>query len=149
MTNILRLIQVQIFAIGIILINVCLLIPNLIECLMWKSGVTIGYAAIELVFIYISLIFFFVAIIALIEEININYRIHALITTMFLFFVSCVFAYRIISAIIFIFLLLYSILFLMLFKQTRNTKKHNYRTINIIGFIITLIWSIIDFKFLR
>lgn len=149
MIRIFKFIQTQFFAIGIILINICFLIPNLVECLIWKSGVTIGYAAIELAFIYIALIFFVIAIISLVEYININFRIHALIITMLLCLVSFIFAFRIISYIMFVFLLLYSILFLKLFRQTSSLKKFNFTIINIIGFIVTLIWTIIDFKFLR
>lgn len=149
MIHVLKIVQTKFLSIGIILINICFLIPNLIECLMWKSGVTLGYAAIELVFIYIGMIFFFVAIISLIDVINANYRIHALIITMFLYLISFIFAFRIISYIMFIFLLQYSILFLILFKQTRTVKKYNFKIINIIGLIVTLIWTIIDFKFLR
>lgn len=149
MINILKFIRTQFFAIGIILINIFFLIPNLVECLTWKSGVTIGYAAIELTFIYFALIFFVIAIISFIESVNINFRIHALIITVFLCLVSFIFAFRIISYIMFVFLLLYSILFLMLFRQPHSVKKINLTIINIIGFIVTLIWAIVDFKFLR
>jgi len=145
----LKFIQTQFFPIGIILINICFLIPNFVECLTWKSGVTIGYAAIELTFIYISLIFLVIAIISFIEGVNMKIRIHALIVTMFFCLVSFIFAFRIISYFMFVFFLLYSILFIMLFRQTRGLKKYSFTIINIIGFIVTIICAIVDFKFLR
>jgi len=149
MIEINKILQIQFLSIGIILINTFYLIPNFLECLIWKSEVTIGYAAIELIFIYIVLIFFVIAIISLIDGFKINYRVQTLIITMSLFLVSFILAYRVISYIVFIFSLLYAIVFLILFKRARNKKKYNYTNINIVGFILTLIGAIIDFKFLR
>ena len=142
----LKFVQAHIFAIGVILLSLLLLIPNAIECLMWKSGVTMGYAAIELIFLYIAFIFFIIAIISIVDAINKNYRVHALIVTMCLLLSSLVFAFRIISYAVFVISLLYAILFLFLFRWK---EKWSFTKLNIIGLIIILICTIIDFKFLR
>ena len=142
-------IQTRFFSIGILLLNIFYFIPRTIEWLTWKSGVTMGYVSIELMFNYFIHVFFIYSCLSFLAEVSKQYKLYLLFLLTLSFFMSFFFAYRIIEAVVIIFACGYALLFYYLFRRIRlhSTSSLKFNRINSIGFFISLLWLILDIKY--
>jgi hypothetical protein len=142
----LNFVRSHFFAIATGLMNLIYFLPCTITWLTWRSGVTMGYVGIELIFNYIIHIFFIYSCISLVVE-GI-YRIYFFWALLLIFLASFMFAFRVMQLITFAPLTLYAYIFITLFKQLKDhISEKELSNLTMIGFFISIFWLILDIKF--
>jgi len=139
-------IQIHICDFGVLLINIIYFIPKSVNWLMWDSGITIGYVGVELIFNYLIHGFFIYSCISIIKDYYKSYERHFLFIVFIIYLVSFVFAFRIIEFVVFVPVLLYLTFFYRLFIKIKFNESFE-RKYGILGFVISVIWLLIDQKF--
>jgi len=114
--------------------------------LSWKSGITMGYVAIELIFNYCIHVFFVFSCFSLLADINKKYKVLLFILLIALFSISFFFAFGIIEFMVIAVVFGYCFLFYVIFTrlQTNNPIELRFKRLNVIGVFITLIWLFLD-----
>lgn len=138
-------IRIHIWDFGILILNFLYFIPKTIAWLRWDSGVTMGYVGIELIVNYFIHIFFINSCISLLRILNKNYSLYSLFIIMSIYFVSFIFAFRIIEFIVFVPFLIYIYVFYRLLKKI-GVREYSEESISALGFVISIIWLVLDQK---
>ena len=148
MKRILIFIQVNFWSLFVVVLSFIHFIPKTIECLMSDIGASRGYVAIELLFDYFIHLFFIFNCILLVQA---SLRNYLLIILMLLSFLSFIFAFRSMELIVFIPLILYTFIWYFLAKKIKESiriKDLGFRNFKIISFFISLVWLLLDNKYL-
>ena len=148
MASSLKTILISSFAIGTVMLNGFYFIPRTIEWLSWKSGVTMAYVGIELIGNYFIHIFFLFACLSLTGTISKSYKLGFLAIFIASLLVSFFFAFRVIEWAILVFVLIYAGLFYKIFTRLK-VNDNTMPIMNVIGFSISYIWLVIDYKYLN
>jgi hypothetical protein len=123
-------------------LNIFYFIPNTIIYLNWKSGVTMGYVGMELIFNYLVHIFFITSLFSILRG---SLKKIFLVFTMLLLVISFLFGYKIIDYMIIIPAIGYCLLYFNIYIS-KTIQNCSFFMFNLIGLIISLIWLIFDIK---
>jgi hypothetical protein len=123
-------------------INIMYFIPNTIIYLNWKSGVTMGYVGMELIFNYLVHIFFITSLFSILRE---SLKKYFLVFSMLSLVISFLFGYKIIEYMIIIPAIGYCLLYYYIY-MSKTIQNGSFFMFNLIGLIISLIWLIFDIK---
>ena len=149
MTNFLKFLKENIWAIGLVLVNVFYFLPKTIKWIFWNYLGDEGYGGLFVAVNYVFHIFFVFSFFSLIGKINMGYRLYSLIVLALIAILSIVFAFRDIPVFLCSFLLIYLLVFYKLYKQIRaeSVNFHFLTRLELFGFFISIIWIVLD-KFL-
>jgi hypothetical protein len=146
MTKELKFVWVHLIAIIIIILNCIYFFPRNIKWLSLESSKSMGYTGIEIMCNYFIYIFFFFACLSLLANVNKQNKLFFLIFSIVLSLLNFIFAFIGIGFIIILPLFIYTGVFYAIYRQILNDKKAtSYKTINIVGLVITLVWLTLDF----
>ncbi len=132
------------FPIGILIVNLVYFIPKTIKWLAWESGVTMGYVALELSLNYVIHCFLFYSVLSLLYNVDKKYKMLLFSCLVLLFFISFVFAFKIIENIVFAFVLIYSCMTYKIIFSYPKIDISKYKRINQLGFFLSIIWLVLD-----